>query len=142
MKEMNLKKKEELLLLTEKLTEVQDDKKEDLRNEEKAVIKSCKTISEGLAKIESEIGHLEEPLDKILTCVGRMQNQLRSDGKMSEINIANLSNVLNEVSLKATSLYDQLYLSQNELQDSMIIDDNNFKINEKDVELDFTEKEE
>lgn len=43
-----------------------------------------------------------------MTCVGRMQHQLKSDGQKSELNISMLRTVLNEVSLKATSLYDQL----------------------------------
>lgn len=33
-------------------------------------------------------------------------------------------------------------MTQNDLQDSMIMDDNNYKINEKDIDLDFNEKEE
>jgi len=33
-------------------------------------------------------------------------------------------------------------MNQNELNDSMMVDDNNLKINEADLDLDFNEKEE
>lgn len=72
--------------------------------ERKQAEQGLQLVNDKLASIESEIIHLQEPLDKILTCVGRMQNQLKGDGRVAELNILKLRNVLNEVSLKATSL--------------------------------------
>lgn len=76
-KNTNLKQK--LQTQTNLITEVQDDNKEDLTELHNKTEDENKELTTKLESIESEIIHLEEPLDKILTCVGRMHNQLKSD---------------------------------------------------------------
>lgn len=104
MRRVNREKKDILNKLTEELTEVKNDNNQELDNEKNNVLQNMDSVNKDLNKIEGEIAHLEDPIDKILTCVGRMYNQLKSDGKTTELSIHKLRNVLNEVSLKATSL--------------------------------------
>jgi len=104
LKDENEIKKKELHELTEKMTAVEDNSDGNYRNEILNVSDKFSEITNKLSGIDSEISHLEEPLDKIMTCVGRMQHQLKSDTHKSELNISILRTVLNEVSLKATSL--------------------------------------
>jgi len=104
MNKLKNQKKEELKTLIEQLTNVQFDVQNNLVEDRRQADEGLQLVNTKLASIESEILHLQEPLDKILTCVGRMQNQLKSDGRVAELNIKKLREVLNEVSLKATSL--------------------------------------
>jgi len=104
MRNLNRQKKDELKVLSEQLTTFQFNAQNNLVEDRKQADEGLQLVNTKLASIESEILHLQDPLDKILTCVGRMQNQLKSDGRVAELNIKKLREVLNEVSLKATSL--------------------------------------
>lgn len=72
MRTKNKDLKDELTQLNEQVTEVQDDSKGNLTEDSNQASESMKAVGEKLGSIDSEISHLEEPLDKILTCVGRM----------------------------------------------------------------------
>lgn len=137
----NQDKRENLDQIKKDLEDIDNETDEELKTQLNLVQDDLADKHRLLDVLESEISHLEDPIDKVLTCVSRMNNQLRNDGKAAELTKDDLCRRLNEVSLKATSLFDQLYLSQTDLHDSMIIEDQ-VKINEKDVELDFNEHEE
>jgi len=93
LKEENEIKKTELHELTEKMTAVEDNSDGNYRQDKINVTDKFNDITNKLNGIDSEIAHLEEPLDKIMTCVGRMQHQLKSDNQKSEINISVLRTV-------------------------------------------------
>lgn len=140
MEEQNADKRERLNRIKQDLEGIKEETDEDLKGQVALAHDDLEDKERMLGALEREIAHLEDPIDKVLTCVSRMNNQLRNDGKAAELTKEDLCRRLNEVSLKATSLFDQLYLSQSDLHDSMIIEDQ-VKINEKDVELDFNENE-
>lgn len=90
MRNLNRQKKDELKVLSEQLTTFQFNAQNNLVEDRKQADEGLQLVNTKLASIESEILHLQDPLDKILTCVGRMQNQLKSDGRVAELNIKKL----------------------------------------------------
>jgi len=100
----NQNKKETLDQIKKDLEDIDNETDEDLKSQLALVNDDLTDKHRLLDVLESEISHLEDPIDKVLTCVSRMNNQLRNDGKAVELTKDDLCRRLNEVSLKATSL--------------------------------------
>lgn len=104
MESQNQDKKQTLDQIKKDLEDIDNETDEDTKATVNLANEDLQDKYRMLEGLESEISHLEDPIDKVLTCVSRMNNQLRNDGKAAELTKDDLCRRLNEVSLKATSL--------------------------------------